>query len=398
MNRRKFLKASSWVTTSLWVPAFMKNMQLRTTESRSGTNLVIIQLSGGNDGLNTVVPYSNDIYYRERPSLALDKHSILPLTDVQGLNPALRQLKSQYDDGALCIVNGVGYPNPDRSHFRSMDIWHTGSGSDQTWTTGWLGRYLDSACSGCDLPYHALDIGDDLNLALKGENRRGFVLSSADMLGKTTQNRIIQTLATGSEPSTNALTNYLYKTISQTVSSADYLVEQTKSYHSPVYYPNSKFARDLKQVSQLITSDTDTKVYYVSLSGFDTHAQQQGQHTRLLTQYDEGLSAFVKDLKHHDLFNDTLIMTFSEFGRRVKENGSRGTDHGTANNVFMVGGRLKKPGIFNPPSSLEKLDQGDLIHAIDFRSIYTEILEYWLKVDSKPIMKSSFDILGLVGN
>ena len=396
MKRRKFIEVSSWVSTSLWAPAFLKNAHFKTTRSRSGSNLVIIQLSGGNDGLNTVVPFTDDNYYRERPSLALDKESILPLTDLQGLNPALKSLKSQYDDGTLCILNGVGYPNPDRSHFRSMDIWHTGSGSDQTWSSGWLGRYLDSACSGCELPYHALEIGDDLTLALKGEDRRGFVLSNADMLDKTTRNRIIQTLASNPEPSSHTLTNYLYKTITQTVSSAEYLVEQTKTYNSPVQYPNSKFARDLKQVSQLITSDTDTKIYYVSLPGFDTHAQQLGPHTRLLTQYDEGVAAFIQDLKHHNLFDDTLIMTFSEFGRRVKENGSRGTDHGTANNVFMMNGNLNKPGTFNQPSDLVNLDQGDLIYAVDFRSIYAEILEDWLSADADLILDHSFNKLGFL--
>lgn len=396
MDRRKFIELSSWISTSLWAPQFIKALDLPRSSSRSGSNLIIIQLSGGNDGLNTVVPFTNDIYYASRPTLAIEKNSVLKLDSDLGLNPALKGIKSIYEQGQLCLINGVGYPNPDRSHFRSMDIWHTGSGSERTWETGWIGRYLDSMCNGCDTPHHVLEIGDDLNLAMKGNDRKGFILSNTDTLEKTTRSRFIKKLAQEKAPSPHELTNYLYKTMVETVSSAEYLAEKSKAYASPITYPNTKFGRDLKQVAQLITTDAATKIYYVSLSGFDTHAQQLGTQTRLLTQYDEGLSAFVDDLRHHQLFDDSLIMTFSEFGRRVKENGSRGTDHGAANNVSLICGKLSRPGIYNPADGLEDLDNGDLRYSVDFRSIYTELLNSWLEVDAKEILKASYESLGII--
>ncbi len=396
MDRRKFIELSSWASTSVWAPHFIKALGVPVSSSRSGSNLIIIQLSGGNDGLNTVIPYSNDLYYEARPTLAIDKNLVLKLNDYQGLNPALKGMKSIFDQGQLCLINSVGYPNPDRSHFRSMDIWHTGSGSEQTWQSGWIGRYLDSRCDGCDKPHYVLEIGEDLNLAMKGNTRKGFIISNAATLEKTTRSRLIRRLSEEVAPSTHELTNYLYKTMVETVSSVGYLVEKSNAYKSPISYPNTKFGRDLKQVAQLITTDSDTKIYYVSLSGFDTHARQQGTQTRLLTQYDEAVRAFVDDLKHHHLFDDSLIMTFSEFGRRVKENGSRGTDHGAANNVSLISGKLNKPGIYNPPADLDNLDNGDLKYSVDFRSIYAELLNNWLGVDAQKILKTSYESLGIL--
>ena len=399
MNRRKFLNTSSWISASALAPQFIRQLDVPNSNlSRSGKNLVIIQLSGGNDGLNTVIPYQNDTYSRLRKDLAISGNQLLKLDDHQALNPNLKGMKSLYDQGEVCILNSVGYPNPDRSHFRSMDIWQTGSGSDKTLQNGWLGRYLDSSCSGRKVPYHALDLSEDLNLALKGTNQKGFVLTDSKFLNKTIQNPILKNLSNKSKSAEfdHRLTNYLYKTLVETISSTEYLVEQANHYSSPVEYPNTVIAKDLNHVAKLITNDLDTKIYYVSLSGFDTHARQLSTHNRLLGQYDEAVSAFIKDLKHHDLFEDTLIMTFSEFGRRVEVNGSQGTDHGTANNVFLAGGKLHQPGLFNQAPNLDNLDNGDLIFEIDFRQIYAEILDKWLEADSSSILFGEFNPLELI--
>ena len=189
---------------------------------------------------------------------------------------------------------------------------------------------------------------------------------------------------------------YLYKTMIQTQSSAKYLFEKSQTANSKITYPSNPFAKDLKMIAELITADTGTKVYYTSLGGFDTHASQKNKQNRLLKGYAESMAAFVKDLKSNDLLKDTLIMTFSEFGRRVKQNASGGTDHGTANNLFLVGGDLKKAGVFNEGPNLNDLDNGDLKYTIDFRNIYADILENWLDTESNLVLKKEFNGLGII--
>jgi uncharacterized protein (DUF1501 family) len=379
------------------VPNFLQAFSTtQTPASRSGKILIVVQLSGGNDGLNTVVPYDNDIYYRSRPRLGIPKQEVLKLNGDQGLNLAMQSLKDLYDEGLLSIVNSVGYPNPDRSHFRSMDIWHTASDSDQYLQTGWLGRYLDHACHHCQQPYHALEIDDSLSLAMKGAERNGFAMSNPQQLNRTANNRFLKAVAQHSHDHDHEEVAYLYKTMIDSQSSAQYLFEQSKVYQSKENYPNTPFGRDLKQIAELITADTATQVYYVSLTGFDTHANQQNIQNRLLQQYADGMKALVKDLKRNDLLKDTLIMTFSEFGRRVQQNASNGTDHGTANNLFLIGEQLQKPGFFNAAPDLSKLDNGDLIYQVDFRNIYATILDRWLDSNAPKVLRKNFDRLNLV--
>lgn len=388
MQRRNFLKASALASTSMMVPAFLQGISnTKMQRSRSGKILVVVQLSGGNDGLNTIVPYSNDLYYQNRPNLAIGKEEVLRLNDNLGFNPALESLRGLYDDGLMSIVNSVGYPNPNRSHFRSMDIWHTASNSNEYLSTGWLGRYLDNACTGCSANYHALEVDDSLSLAMKGTTRNGFAMSNPGQLKKNAANRLLKAIAErhDSEHQNNQVA-YLYKTMIDTQASADYLFEQSKVYASKMEYPKTAFGRNMKQIAELITADTDTKIYYVSLTGFDTHANQKNQQARLLKQYAESMNAFVGDLKHNDLLDDTLIMTFSEFGRRVKQNASNGTDHGTANNLFLIGGQLKQPGFYNAAPNLSQLDNGDLIYAIDFRNVYATLLDRWLDADARMVL------------
>ena len=396
-KRRDFIKASALASTSMLVPNFLQAFSTtQTPASRSGKILIVVQLSGGNDGLNTVVPYDNDIYYRSRPRLGIPKQEVLKLNGDQGLNLAMQSLKDLYDEGLLSIVNSVGYPNPDRSHFRSMDIWHTASDSDQYLQTGWLGRYLDHACHHCQQPYHALEIDDSLSLAMKGAERNGFAMSNPQQLNRTANNRFLKAVAQHSHDHDHEEVAYLYKTMIDSQSLAQYLFEQSKVYQSKENYPNTPFGRDLKQIAELITADTATQVYYVSLTGFDTHANQQNIQNRLLQQYADGMKALVKDLKRNDLLKDTLIMTFSEFGRRVQQNASNGTDHGTANNLFLIGEQLQKPGFFNAAPDLSKLDNGDLIFQVDFRNIYATILDRWLDSNAPKVLRKNFDRLNLV--
>lgn len=396
MHRRNFIKSSVLASTACMVPAFLSHTQpgRNLWGSRSGKVLVVIQLSGGNDGLNTVIPYEDAAYYQLRPTLGIAKNEVLKISELIGLHPALAPLEKLYREGGVSIVNNVGYPNPDRSHFRSMDIWHTASNSSAYWNTGWLGRYLDHECAGKPA-YHALEVDDGLSLALKGEHRSGFAMSSAQRIQRAAGQGFLQ--AIDQAPSTeDHKVAYLYKTLRETRQSAEYLYQQSKVHKSSVAYPDSKFATDLRQIAELMTADTDTRIYYVSLGGFDTHAGQLNRQARLLKEYAEGVAAFAEDLQRNRLWEDTLVMTFSEFGRRARQNAGGGTDHGTANNVFLMGGQLRQTGLYNPGPDLSRLQDDDLMFDIDFRRIYATVLDRWLEADAAQILQGRFELLGCV--
>jgi uncharacterized protein (DUF1501 family) len=235
-----------------------------------------------------------------------------------------------------------------------------------------------------------------LSLALKGEYIKGMAIKNPKKLYQALNSNSIQEISKAKVESADPALNYLYKTLAEATSSADYIYDKSKIYQSPAAYPGNEFAGQLKTVAQLINSGIETKVYYVSLSGFDTHIRQQPQHQRLLTTYSESVHAFVKDLEKNNRFQDVLIMTFSEFGRRVSQNASNGTDHGTANNLFVIGKSLKKKGFINGTPDLTKLDAGDLIHEVDFRSVYATVLKKWLKTDSSAVLNGKFEMLDFV--
>ena len=394
IKRREFLQVGSLATAACMVPNFLKAFERKAMVPPGNKVLVVLQLSGGNDGLNTVIPFQNDLYYKARPKLGITRDLALRLTDEVGLHPALSAFKELYDDGSLGILNSVGYPNPDRSHFRSMDIWHSASQSNEYLYTGWLGRYLDAQCAGCDKPTHALEIDDVLSMALKGEYAKGLAMRDPKRLFNTSNEKYFKEVATsrkdrdGEQP-----VDYLYKTMAETVSSADYIYEQSKLHPSSFSYPKTELGKSFQTIASLIFSDINTKVYYVSLGSFDTHINQGAQQQRLFLEMNNAIASFVKDIKANGRFNDVLITTFSEFGRRVAQNASGGTDHGTANNMFFVGGGLKQKGILNPLPDLNDLQEGDLKHKVDFKSVYATILKNWLNADDRKILGKQFDHL-----
>ncbi|WP_020597463.1 DUF1501 domain-containing protein [Spirosoma panaciterrae] len=403
MNRRNFLKQSAFTTAgTMLIPHFLKAYEAQMLGQRLASNgkiLVVVQLSGGNDGLNTVVPYRNDIYYRERPTIAIRPEKVLTLNDEIGLHPSMTPLKALYDEGLVTVINNVGYPNPDRSHFRSMDIWQTASDSDKYLRTGWVGRYLDAACAGkAQQPFRTIEVDDTLSLALKGAELNGLAVLDPKKLYNQTRSGLVTGLdkehkATSQEPESVA---YLYKTLAETVSSAEYVYDKAKVHTTTASYPASELGNRLKIVSQLIQSDVATSVYYVSISGFDTHINQPGQQERLLGQYAEAVAAFINDLKSTGRQNDVLLMTFSEFGRRVRQNASNGTDHGTANNVFLIGGGLPSKRVLNEAPNLTRLDEGDLRYSVDFRQIYATLLQDYLGADDVAILGRKFDGIKIV--
>ena len=394
IKRKEFIQAGSLATASFFLPKFLKAFEQPAMVPPGNKVLVILQLSGGNDGLNTVIPVRNDLYYKSRPRLGITKDKSLLLTDEVGLNPALTGLKELYDDGSLGILNSVGYPNPDRSHFRSMDIWHSASESNQYVNTGWIGRYLDAQCSGCDKPTQALEFDDVLSLAMKGEQVKGLAMKDPRRLYTTANEKYFKDiLANHTDEAGEQPVDYLYKTMAATVNSADYIFKQSRLHPSKTEYPKTGMGSSLKTIASLIFSDINTKVYYLSLGSFDTHVNQDGQQKRLFTEMNDAIAAFVKDLKTNNRFNDVLLTSFSEFGRRVAQNASGGTDHGTANNMFFISGGLKKQGVLNALPDLGDLQDGDLKHKVDFKAVYATILKNWLGADDEAILGSRFSYL-----
>jgi len=359
--------------------------------------IVVLQLSGGNDGLNTVIPLRNDLYYKARPRLAIEKTQALLLTNEVGLHPALNGFKELYDDGSLGIINSVGYPNPDRSHFRSMDIWQTASASTEYWNSGWVGRYLDAQCSGCDKPTQAIEIDDVLSLSMKGNSMNGIAVKDPRRLYGTANEKFFRDVLKSRNTETGEQSvDYLYKTMAQTLSSADYIFKQSRLHPTSADYPATGLGKSLKTIASLVFSEINTKVYYVSMGSFDTHINQGAQQQRLFTEMNEAVKAFVKDLKSNNRFDDVLLFTFSEFGRRVSQNASGGTDHGTANNMFLVSGALKQKGIINTMPDLSDLQEGDLKYKVDFKNVYATVLNKWLHADATKILGKQYDYMSFI--
>ena len=397
MKRRDFLKQSSLASSLFFVPNFVKGFEKVAKESLGYKKLVIIQLSGGNDGLNTIIPYTNDIYYKKRPGLAVPKNELIKVTDELGFHQSLAPLKNLYDQGYLSIINNVGYPNPNRSHFRSTDIWQTASDANQYLDTGWLGRYVEQFGK---MPYTGIELDDSLSLIMKGKSMNGIATKNPRTLFANTQTPYFKKVLNHQSDAHLSEHNlgYLYKTMIEAKSSAKYIYETSKTYKSSLEYPKNPFGKQLKTTSEFINSNLDSSVYYVSMGGFDTHANQENRQKKLLKTYSESMEVFINDLKQNDTFKDTLVITFSEFGRRLQQNAAGGTDHGAANNVFIIGENLKTKGFYNDAPNLLNLDSnGDLIHSVDFRSIYATVLDTWLQVDDEAILNKSYNKLNFIG-
>ncbi len=393
MKRRDFIKNSALASSLLYVPSFVNAFNNFNLETEGYKRLVIVQLSGGNDGLNTITPFKNDLYFKNRPGISNNPQELLKLNDELGFHKNLKPLKHLYDQGFLSIVNNVGYPMPNRSHFRSTDIWHTASDSNKYLTEGWLGRYLDNYGQN---PYNGIEVDESLSLVLKGNKFNGMAVQNATQLFRNSQDPYFITVL--NYPANPHLSEhnlgYLYKTMIAAKNSAKYIYSTTKTYNSKQEYPNNPLAKQLKTAAEFINSGVDCKVIYTSLGGFDTHFNQKLRQDKLLKVYAQSIDAFVKDLQTNNTFKDTLVLTFSEFGRRVKQNAAEGTDHGTANNVFIIGKNLKKKGLYNEAPDLADLDSnGDLKYSIDFRRIYATILKKWMQVDDKIILNQSFNPL-----
>ena len=359
--------------------------------------LVVVQLGGGNDGLNTVVPYENDLYHNARPQIGLRKDRVLPINEELGFNDRLRGLMGLYDEGRLAVIQGVGYPNPDRSHFRSMDIWHTASESDEYLNSGWMGRYFDRYCSGSARPQVGAAIGNERPLAFEGQKGLGLAFEDPRRFGwdagsnRDTVASFSALNASGGGGDTTL--DFLRHVTSNAIMSAEEIRAAADRGHWQRPAGNY-FERALATVAAMVRGELATRIFFVSATGFDTHANQAGQHDNLLAVVGDGLAKFQEILRNDGTSGRVSTMVFSEFGRRVSENNSRGTDHGTAAPMFLIGDAVK-PGLHGFAPDLGDLLEGDLKHTTDFRAVYASVLREWFRVDAAPVLGSQFDGLSL---
>jgi len=410
-TRRSFLTlagSTTVVALSHQMPAFLRqaaaSAELSGNKNKAGENvLVVVQLSGGNDGLNTVIPYGDDAYHRNRFSLDYGASAVLKIDDYHGLHPAMRGFADLLEAGKLSIVQGVGYPNPNRSHFESMDIWHTARREVPSPATGWLGRGLDETHaakqSGGDL--RALHFGPEAQpLALRARDVAVPSLRSLDSFRLRTggDRRLRQSILEAAEAERDAeddLLAFLQTNTTAALRAAERVERAVTHHQSPVRYPGTGLARKLRSVAQLINAGLNTRIYYVTLDGFDTHSNQREAHAGLLAELSGAVSAFLEDLAHRGHGERVAVMTFSEFGRRVKENASNGTDHGAAAPMLLAGERVVS-GLIGAHPSLTDLDDGDLKFHTDFRRVYAGLLKDWLGWDPAPIVGERFAPLDVV--
>src|SRR5512132_1882691 len=341
--------------------------------------LVVLQLSGGNDYMNTVIPYNDPLYRDYRPRVGLPEEQILPVDGEVGLHPSMAPLHAMYTQGKMAIIHGVGYPNSVRSHFRSMDIWHTCE-PDKTGTEGWLGLATRQLDPRKDNIVTAVSFGPCMFRALSVSGVPVACVDDLESYG----------LLTGISPEPHRA-KYLGSTGLEAMAGADILKVAPQQYASTVNYPETSIAKKLKGIAQINFADLGSRVFYCDHLGFDTHANQLPVHATLWNDVSQAIDAFFADLREHNAADNVLMFLFTEFGRRVRDNGS-GTDHGAGGAAFVLGDMVKGGQYGEYPSRKPgDLTQGDLAPTTDFRGLYATILEDWLHVDAKPIVKGSFE-------
>lgn len=435
-TRRQFLRTSVLGgALASTVPLFLEKTFLcmdtvaaatpgQITTGKDGTILVVLQLAGGNDGLNTLVPFGDDAYFKARPHIALPKNDILRINDYAGLHPKLTGLHSLYGEGHLGVIQGVGYPNPNRSHFRSTEIWQTASDSNRNLAEGWLGRYFDNCCQGVDPSTVGVAIGGQTPQAFSSSLSRGIAFSNPEQFRYMSEaandpaaaDMFMRQMNASSESGHSSLSEnaggsigmldgpgdsdgstaeFLQRTALGAQMSSDKILQITRKTKSAVNYPTTQLGNSLNLVARLIAGSLPTRVYYVSQGGFDTHANQLPSHERLMNDLNAATTSFVADLKSQGNFDRVLMISFSEFGRRVSENASGGTDHGAAAPLFVLGGGVK-PGLYGTYPSLTDLHDGDLKFNTDFRSVYATALEKWLGAPSEMVLGKKFPLLPFI--
>ena len=376
------------------------------TSSKKDPVLVVLQLSGGNDALNTIVPYGDPLYMDNRPTVRIADDQVLPINDYIGFNPTLGPIKQMYDEGKVAIIQGIGYPSPNRSHFRSMDIWHTCE-PEKIGTEGWLGRAIRDIDPNKDNVLTGVNFGRGLPRALAAPGVPVASVGNLETYGVLTgieggdqRTEALDVFENIYSPAIGkgAVMDYLSQTGMDALRGADILSTAPEKYSSTVEYGSNTVAQYMRNIAQVYLAELGTRVLYTTApyNSFDTHAGQMAAHARLWSDVSNAVSDFYQDLKDHDASENVVVLLFTEFGRRVHDNGS-GTDHGSGGIAFVIGDTVKG-GLYGEYPSLEadKLLEGDLHYNNDFRGMYATLLEKWMGLDSKPITGGSFEQLDLI--
>jgi uncharacterized protein (DUF1501 family) len=409
-SRRELIKvglgALPIISMAGTVPAFLPQMafaeQVRRPGQANDNILVVLQLTGGNDGLNTVIPYGDDAYHRARPKIGI-RESAFKLDDHFALNPGLGILKNVYDQGHLAIVNGCGYPKPNRSHFRSMEIWQTANVKEPQ-ATGWLGHYLDHVARGTAVaPVFPLNIGTELPQALVGEGTpvpsierlEDFRLKTGGKSKRALLEREIVMEMNKAGADAPVAQRFLARQATNAILATTKIQSLSQQNSAGFFFGAEALGRQLQLVANLIAANSGTRLFYVQFGSFDTHANEPETHQRLFAQLGQALYAFHESLKRQGVIDKVMLMCFSEFGRRVAENSSGGTDHGAAAPMFVMGGKVKG-GLHGRMPSLTDLDDGDLKYTVDFRRVYATLLDKWLNADSAKVLGAPFEAVGFI--
>jgi uncharacterized protein (DUF1501 family) len=395
-TRRQVLKQGALISLAPIVPSFLARTARAAEAEKDRRVLVVVQLDGGNDGLNTVVPFRDDNYARLRPKLRLESGRLIKIADDLALHLSLKGVAKLLDDDRLEIVQGVGYPNPDRSHFKSMAIWHSAR-LDETehGQYGWLGRALDVGGSADRGPQAVYTGAGALPVALWSRRSAAITVKSKDDLTLAAPARLLASAAAAEE--SDELGRFVAESSRDAFATAERLAALAKTdTATETAYQDSNLAAQLKMVSTLIKADTPARVFYTSQGGYDTHAAQLFDHSRLLGEFSSAVKAFLDDMAASGLGDRVLLLAFSEFGRRAAENGSEGTDHGSAAPVFLAGPKLAAR-LHGPTPNLADLIDGDVKVAIDFRQVYATLCDRWLEVPSAGIVGGRFEQLPLLG-
>ncbi len=364
--------------------------------------IVVLSLSGGNDGLNTLIPYTDSNYYDYRPTLGISEDQVLRIDDEVGLHPSMTELKSIYDQGNMAIIQGVGYPNPSRSHFRSMDIWHTCE-PDKIGDEGWLGRAIRELDPNTENVLTGVNFGRGLPRALvcpavpvaSVGNLETYGLLTG-ISGDDNRNQALEVFSRMYAPAIGSgpVMDYIWETGRAALKGADILKVAPEMYSSSVEYGNYAMGQSMRGIAQVHLAELGTRVLYTTspYNAFDTHANEAGDHARLWRQVSESVSDFYDDLREHNRGEEVILLLFSEFGRRARDNGG-GTDHGTGSVCFVIGNEVKG-GLYGDYPSLKEgdlEDGGDLLHTVDFRSVYATMLDRWIGLDPAPIVGGTFE-------
>lgn len=387
MNRRNFLSLTGTLTGgSLLLPDFLFSYGFQKNLVIGEQCLVFIQLNGGNDGLNTFIPFDDPLYYDLRPKIAIAKDDVISTTKGMGFHPALKGFAQMQQNGDLSVIQNVGYPEPNRSHFRSQEIWQTATDSNKYINEGWLGRYLDLQCV-MHTPTAGINIDSIDNLSLKGESPNSITVKDPDRFKIKKQKEETGML------SENSSLDFVRKVANSVLEGSEEIQKALTQSTTEISYPKSALGKNLEWISRLIKGNLNSKVYYTSQGGYDTHDNQLVIQNNKFTELDGAIYSFYQDLKKANLLQNVTLVVFSEFGRRVKDNGN-GTDHGTAAPMFIIGGQNRGKVIGNNPN-LSDLSQGDLKYEIDFRSVYASLLKEKMAFDYTKIGIKNTPLQGL---